>query len=381
VSFHSPQILWVGGVAVAALLLGHVLDEVLRARALRRLGDAGQLARMIASASTRRRRIKAALFLVGFAGVMIALARPRAEGETVWRQRGIDVAVVMDYSKSMLADDVPPSRLFKMQEEVEALMDGQPSDRFGLVVFAGAAAHFPITSDHQAARSLYEGMTPLDLPPGSNLDRAVLAARCILHRGGGCGRVGGRGGGGDPLPGVSPPKSAEEREQERELAKLLEERGRAMVIFTDGEDSRDAASEEVRRAIEEGIAVYFVGVGTAQGARVPEVNDRGEAMGWKRDHDGKIVVSRLAEDELRDLAAIAGGEEHLLLLEPGETAPALRERLESIKRGDLERRVTKRPKDIYQLFLFPALFLLLVEACLADRRRRTGPGDPLVPAP
>jgi Ca-activated chloride channel homolog len=364
-----------------AVGLGLALAGRRRRQAVERVGQG--LTRMSASHSAGRTRARALMLAMAATLCAIAVARPQRPGESTWRRRGIDVVVVMDFSASMLARDIHPHRLARMNKEVEELIDRLDSDRVGVVIFAGAAAHFPLTHDHEAARSVFRGLTVGDLPPGSDLGAALRMARCIVRPGltddPGCSGVGGRGRGGAPLPGraalddenLDDPGDADTRD---EPPARLPDRARALVVFTDGEDTENRAGVEVQQAALLGIQVYFVGVGTARGELVPELDSQGQEIGWKKTPDGSFVTTRLAVDELEALARLAGGPDHLMIIgEPAATsepiADAIRARLDGLEQGDLDERAVGRPRDIYHWFLFPAFLLLIIEACMSARRR------------
>ena len=376
--FSSPGVAVLAAATLVGLTLLYALEFTRRRRLLDRIGYSPMLQRMMASLSPRRRVVKAVLLTLGLTGVVVALAHPLGPGEKRWRQRGIDIAIVMDYSKSMLAKDVYPTRLERMEQEVSDLTSRLKSDRVAPIVFAGAAAHFPLTHDHEAARALYGSITPADLPPGSDLGEALLVARCLLRPDvaeGACLRVGGRGRGGDPLsaePGWGrdggrarpdrpppPPNPAQE------------DRARAIVLFTDGEDTEQGARAQVKEAVRLGIDVYVVGVGTLAGELVPEVDENGRVNGWKKLPDGSFVTTRLDQARLRELAQMAGGEGHYFVLDSRTRGlEGLLSRLQRLKEGNLDERVLETAEEMYQWVLFPAFLLLLIEACLADRRRK-----------
>jgi Ca-activated chloride channel homolog len=368
VSFEIGWVKWLAPLVTVALAVVFAVDYTYRRHVLERVGHLPQLERMTASLSWRRRALKAVLLTVALTLCVAALARPQVEGDTTWRQRGIDLVVVMDFSKSMLARDVYPSRLERMREEVESLLDEIESDRVAIVTFAGAAAHFPLTHDTEAARSLFRGLSPMDMPPGSDIGEAILVARCIarpdLTAEPGCARIGGRGRGGAPLdePGEAP------RPAEPEIA----DRARAIVVFTDGGDTEGRARAELAEAVRLGVHVYLVGVGTTTGELIPELDLDGNEIGWMKTADGQsFVTTRLEQDELLELAELAGGPAHYIQLDPERLRAAeLIARLEHLEKGDLDERVIKHPREIYQFLLFPALLLLLLELCISERRRR-----------
>lgn len=362
---------WVAGATAILLTITFALDLTRRRRVLEKIGHAPMLARMISSLSLRRRVLKIALLVTALTLLIAALARPQVEGESTVRQRGIDVAVVMDFSKSMLASDVYPSRFDAMLEEVDKLIRELEADRVAPILFAGAAVHFPLTHDHEAARLLYTKITPLDLAPGSDLGEAVLVARCVLRpevADTACTRIGGDRGGGDPLRGDNDVGPALAQEP------AVVDRGRAIVLFTDGEDTAGRARHEVEQAAKLGIQVYIVAVGTPTGELIPELSPDGRTRsGWKKADDGSFVITRLDQSGLTELAKLAGGvDNHYFWLDPksfADRADLLRE-LRRLKKGDLDERVMNTPKEVYQWLLFPAFLLLVIEACIGERRRR-----------
>jgi Ca-activated chloride channel homolog len=373
--FGSPPMAIAAAVCLVGLTLIFALEFTRRRRLLDRIGYSPMLQRMMASLSPRRRVIRAVLLTLGSTGVVVAMAHPLGPGEKRWRQRGIDIALVMDYSKSMLAKDVYPTRLERMEREVSDLTLRLKSDRIAPIVFAGAAAHFPLTHDHEAARALYGSITPADLPPGSDLGEALLVARCLLRPDvaeGACARVGGRGRGGDPLGleggwNRANPKPRPKGPQ----AEGSEDRARAIVLFTDGEDTEQGARAQVHEAVRLGIDVYVVGVGTVAGELVPEVDENGQVNGWKKLPSGSFVTTRLDQAKLRELAQVAGGEGHYFVLDSKTRGlEGLLSRLSRLKEGNLDERVLETAEEMYQWVLFPAFLLLLIEACLAERRRK-----------
>jgi Ca-activated chloride channel family protein len=381
-SFAVPVLRWFALATALGLTIAFALAFTWRRRELERAGDAAQLLRMTGSLSLRRRGLRAALLVLAVTLAVAALARPQVKGQSSWRQRGIDVAVVVDFSKSMLARDVYPDRLQRALLEVNDLIGRLAADRVAAVAYAGLPLHFPLSHDHQAVRTLFDGLHPRDMPPGSDLGQAILVARCILRPDlafvPGCERVAGRGGGGaapatrggaPPSPGaVMPPLSGG-------TGRLASDRARALVVFTDGDDTRGRARAEVSAAAAQGIEVYLVGVGSEAGELVPEFDAQGNEVGWKRSEDGgSLLVSRLDEAGLLELAVAAGGEARYLHLGRKRlTAERLMEHLERLKKGDLDQRVVHQPEEVYHWFLFPALLLLLLETCLSERRRRSAP--------
>jgi len=363
ISFKDQRFLIAAGVIVVVLAIAYALDFTRRRRLLEKIGHAPQLMRMAQSVSMGRRRVKAVLLVLAVALVALALSRPQTAGERVWRQRGIDLAVVIDFSKSMLARDVYPSRIERSKLEADALIDKFAGDRLGLVAFGGEAVRYPLTTDHEAAKILYHGLDPRDMAPGSDVGEAVRTARCLLlpdRVDADCGHMRSE----DPEATAVRPRTGGEAD--------LGDRGQAIVVLTDGEDTEGAAKAEVERAKQLGIEVFFVGVGTRAGARIPEYNRSGELTGWKLGADGQSYhTSRLDDAALKELALAGGGEDHYFHADPRRRgAEGLVKALGKLKEGNLEERTATVPSEAYLFLLFPAFLLLVIEACVSDRRRQ-----------
>mgnify|MGYP001586959375 CR=1 FL=1 len=336
------RFVYAGAIVVVVLAIAYSLDFTRRRHLLERIGHVPQLAAMAASASAGRRGLKAFLMVLGTTLVTLARARPQFEGESQWRQRGIDVAIVVDFSKSMLAHDVYPSRIERARLEAEALIDSMAGSRVALVAFAGAAIHYPLTHDYEVARLLLAGLSPLDMAPGSDLGEALRTARCILRPGrtddGDCAAVRVRGDGGAPLD-ERDARAQKEAAEARGAIVEPEDRARAIVLFTDGEDTEGRARAEAERAVEMGIETFVVGIGTSAGERIPEVGDDGAETGWKLTADGKsYVITRLDEETLREVAKGGGPGDHYFPDDPRRMdVEGLKKTLAKLKEGDLYR--------------------------------------------
>ncbi len=387
--FAYEEVLWFAAAVPVAFVLLFLYDRVQRRRLATRLGELPVLGKVMASQSPRRRLIKLVLVTLGVGLVLVAAARPQIAGTRKVELHGLDLVVALDVSKSMLVSDVgqtlqmqekklAASRLGRARELAAALIDELPGDRIGPVVFAGAASHFPVTEDHDVAvRFLYD-LGPSDLPPGSNLTEVFRVSRCLLrpdlYDDLGCARIGRRGHGGDPLPGES--LDAKDKKED-EIVEQKVERGKAMVIFTDGGDSDAEALREVATARELGIAVFVVGVGTTRGGVVYEIDYDGKPTAQaKRTADGQTVVSKRDDAGMRLLAQAAGDEHrYFVASETGEVDPMpIVEALRAVNRGLATRRVDEM-KDIFEPFLFAGFMLLVIEAAISTRRRRRYPEE------
>jgi len=393
VTFATPWLVWVAIAAPLAVLALQLYDRAHRRRLTGRLGELPVLGKVIASASPGRRIVKDVL--AGAAAMLIAFAaaRPQITGLRKVELRGLDLAVAVDVSKSMLVDDVGPTiemtreaiettRLARARELARAVIDELPGDRIAPIVFAAAAAHFPLTEDHLVARNFIRDLGPTDLPQGSNLAEVFRVARCLLrpdlYEDLGCARIGRRGHGGDPLRGESlDPAPAEGAKESAIEEKVL--RGKAIVVFTDGGDADPEAVREVALARELGIAVFLIGFGTPAGGVVYEIDSFSgkRTTTPKRQPDGSPVLSRRDDAGMKALAAQSGdATRYLPAADHGEVDPRpIIDALRAVDRG-LATKQVKDLRDIYQPFLFAALMLLVIEVAISTRRRQRYPEAP-----
>ncbi|MGH7476134.1 MAG: vWA domain-containing protein, partial [Longimicrobiales bacterium] len=283
--------------------------------------------------------LRAALLLVAALALGLAAAGPRWGFEAVEaRSRSSSIVLALDASNSMLATDLEPNRLQRERLFASRLLRELSGDRLGLIVFAGRGYVLaPLTVDHSALQLYLDALDPQILSAGGTAISSGLRQATDLARG---------------------DESGAER---------------AVVLVTDGEalEERGLVLEAAERAAAAGVVVHTVGVGTAAGARIPDVDPgTGAIRGFIRDVDGSIVVSRLDEALLRDVAGITGGT-YVHLGEAGATERLL-DRLRSLERAPTDaagRRL--EPKDRTGWFVGIALALLVLDAWLARRERPT----------
>jgi Ca-activated chloride channel family protein len=388
VTFVTPWLFWLACTSPLVVALLHAYDRMRRRQLGGQLGELPLIRRVTATASPGRRLLKDVLLALGLALILFSAARPQIVGKRRVELQGLDVVLAVDVSKSMLVDDVQPTarmlekkvdstRLARARELAGALIDELAGDRIGPVVFAGGATHFPLTEDHQVARLFLNDLGPNDLPAGSNLAEVFRVARCLLrpdlYDDLGCERIGRRGHGGDPLRGES--LDPKDKPEDEELESVIE-RGKAIVIFTDGGEADAATVREVTKARELGIAVFLVGVGTPEGGIVYEVDPvtgrRTETQ--KTTESGEPVRSRRDDAGMRAVAAAGGDERRYIVADAeGEVKPIpIVEALRSVNRG-LATKQVRDMRDVYQPFLFAAFMLLVIEAAIGTRRRRKYP--------
>ena len=302
-------------------------------RALQRFGGTKLAESLAGSASRRRQWLKATLLLLGVALLVAALARPQfgSKVETIERQ-GQDIVIALDVSLSMLARDIQPNRLQKAKHAMSSLIDMSEGDRIGLIAFAGEAfVQCPLTLDKRAATMLLNAMGPDLIPvPGTALTSAVQKSLTLF-----------------------PEK---------------EEKHKVLILMTDGEGHTGEPLEAAKEAADQGVRIYTVGIGSTQGTPIPLQGPKERRKGFKKDGEGEVVMTRLDEVTLREVAERTGGKYYraspgVAELEElyGDISGMGKKTLSSIQVTQFEER--------FQILVLIALCLLVLELFLTDRRK------------
>lgn len=282
-----------------------------------------------------RRRWKWALLVSSLVFLVIALARPQWGRKTVnLERRGIDIVFVIDVSKSMLAEDIKPNRLEKAKIQIASFLDRLAGDRVGLVVFAGSAfVSCPLTLDYNAMKLFIDVLdTDMVARQGTLIGNALHTARSAF--------------------------SGEDRKH------------RAVILLTDGEDFDTTSLDEAKACAKEGIRVFAIGLGTRSGEPIPIRDENGEISGYLKDAEGKVVMSRLDERSLENIAKATGGRYDFS--EHGDLdLGGIYQSLQSIEKRMLDSQKVEQSEDHFQIFLMAALLCLLLEFFLVDRRKET----------
>jgi Ca-activated chloride channel homolog len=333
-SFARPDLLLLAVLLPAAVVLGVVLFLRRRTRIVALLGEA-RLLRRLGLGEERHPRLRLAMLLVAAAAIGLAAAGPRwgIRGEES-RSRSLQAVFVLDISRSMLVRDVSPDRLERQRLLARRLLRGMEGDRIGLVAFAGRAHILsPLTVDHGALYLYLDALDPeIASQGGSSISAAIRQATGLLTA-------------------------------QRETAG-----GRVIILTGDGEPTEplEPIYAAARRAAEQGIVIHTVGIGTARGGPVPDLHpETGDVVGYRRDEDGNVHVSRLDETVLRRIASIGGGM-YLNLADAGATSRLLGA-VGGMERaaGPVLGRVAQRER--WRLFLFVAVVLVAAEAVLGRR--------------
>ncbi|MBR2007731.1 MAG: VWA domain-containing protein [Alistipes sp.] len=311
---------------IPVLAIIYALVARRRRHLLAKFGNLELLQGLMPDFSRGRLRLKFVLYLLAFACVVLAAARPQFGSKLrEEKSKGVEMMLVVDVSNSMLAEDFEPNRLERTKYAIGKLFEGLHQERVGLVAFAGEPkVQLPITSDYRMAQAFAKRLSPsLVGEQGTAVGKALQLATLSFSS--------------------------------------QSEQSRVIVLITDGENHEDDAVEAARVAKEQGIRIYTIGIGTPEGA---PIKIDGEFV---KDEDGQMVVSKLGEQMLEQIASITDG----AYVRATKQSIGLEEIVKSINEMEKSELSTVRYEEYneqYQYLLAVALSLLLLESLILSRR-------------
>ncbi len=320
--------------ALAALpLLAVLFWWALRARrrSLDRFGNPELLAQLMPGSGRYKRALKFALLFSALALVILGISNPQigTKLEEVKRE-GVDIMIALDVSNSMKAEDIKPNRLESAKQEISRMFDKLQNDRVGLVVFAGDAyLQLPLTTDYSAGR-LILGTIDVDVVPvpGTAIGSALrLSMKSFLA----------------------------------EVKKY-----KVIVLITDGENHEDDAIAAAKECRADGVIVHTIGMGSPEGAPIPIYQNEVQT-GFKKDNEGNVILTKLDERALQEIAD-AGGGKFIRATNQQNELDAIFKEIETMEKKEYGAKLFTEFEDRFQYFLLPALLLLLLEFFLSDRK-------------
>jgi Ca-activated chloride channel homolog len=275
--------------------------------------------------------LKFGIILLALTSLAIALANPKigTKMETVTRE-GVDIVFAIDVSKSMEAEDVPPSRLEKSKQLVNQILNNLTSDRVGIIAYAGSAfPQLPITTDYSSARMFLQALnTNMVSSQGTAITDAIELSKTYFNP--------------------------------------QEPTSKVLVIISDGEDHLGEVGSAAKDAANEGIRIVTIGVGTPRGGPIPEKRG-GVVQNYKKDQYGETVITKLEEQTLKEIASAANG----IYISGNVTAEVtenLTDFLGNLDKTEFEARQFAEYQSQFQWFLGLAILLLLADVFLLERK-------------
>jgi len=321
--FEHPEMLyWL--ILIPVLIIIYILVRLWQDRTFKRFADMKMREYLVPQRSGRRGVFRFIVFLLMVACLILGLANLQSGSkmEEVKRE-GIDLYIAVDVSNSMNAQDIVPSRLDRSKQAINKLISDLQGDRIGVVIFADKAfVQLPITTDYAAAKMFLSSVSTNSVASqGTAIGEAInLAAKSFAD----------------------------------------DERSKAIIVISDGEDhENEAAMEAAREAAKKGIRIYTIGMGLPDGAPIPEYNQSGRMTGYKKDRNGNTIITRLDEDMLRRIAE-AGGGMYVRANNSNVGLGKIYDDISKMEKTEIETQVFTDYEDQFQWFVGAAIILLLV---------------------
>ncbi|MDR0295924.1 MAG: VWA domain-containing protein [Prevotellaceae bacterium] len=324
----QPDYLWLLAL-IPVMVLIYIYHLRKKKKALMRFGNVDTMASLMPYVSKRRGWVKLILLCLAVVFFAVGLSRPQI-GATVRevKSRGVEVIIALDVSNSMLAQDFKPNRLERAKLAISRLVDKLKNDRVGLIVFAGDAyVQLPITVDYVSAKIFLSSISPESVPiQGTAIGSAIgLAMRSFSEQ---------------------------------------SERSRTLIIISDGEDHEDDAIAAAKEAANQKIIVHTIGIGSPEGQPIPIGGG-----GMLKDKDGNIVVTRLNENILQEIAAAGRGS----YARATNSDLGLDKILEEIGQMDKQTLSSTVFQDFNEQFMYLfiiCLFFLMVETLILEKKNK-----------
>ena len=333
-TFANPHMLWLLLAIPPALLAFFWWAGRARQRLLTQFIQARLLPTLTIGISATRQKISIGCLVLAVVCLILALARPQWGFD--WqetKQRGLDIVVAIDTSKSMLAEDIAPNRLARAKLAALELMQRARSDRLGVVAFAGSAfLQCPLTIDDAAFRQSVEALNVNIIPQGGTaIAEAIETALTAFKE---------------------------------------EDNYKVLVLFTDGEDHDSGALEAAEKAAKAGMRIFTIGIGTAEGEllRVKDAQGGGD---YVRDEQGNVVKSHLNERLLQQIASATEGGFYLPLRGAKAIDTLYEQGLAKLPKSQHKEKFVRLYHERYHWPLAVAIILLLAEMLFPERKRET----------
>jgi Ca-activated chloride channel homolog len=309
-----------------------VLFLVWRRRKIDLFGERALVMQLMPDYSDAKLVLKSVLIMISWSFLVLALAEPQTGSklEKVNR-KGIDLIIALDVSNSMLAQDIKPSRLERAKQDISKLIDRLEGDRIGIIIFAGKAyTQLPITTDYTAAKLLLSAVNTNSVPvQGTALGDAIETAANSFGQ---------------------------------------SKHNKAIIIITDGEDHQGGFQEQAEAAKKNGITIYTIGMGLAEGAPIPIYNGDIQ-VGYKKDRDGTVIISKLDEPVLQQIAT-AGNGMYVRATNASTGLNKIFDDINKIQKSEIETKQFSDYEDRFQYFAGVSLIFLIFELLLFEKKNK-----------
>jgi Ca-activated chloride channel family protein len=310
-----------------------ILYRIWKKKALKRFGDWDVISHLMPYLSGPKQVLKFIILMLALGFLIVGLANPQIGSKLEKVQRkGADLVIALDVSNSMLSQDIRPDRLTRSVQGITKLIDRLEGDRIGIVVFAGKAyVQLPITTDYSAAKMFLSTISTRMVPTqGTAIGDAIeLSAQSFKE----------------------------------------DDRSKAIIIITDGENHEGDALESAEIAVEKGIKIFTIGMGSPEGSPIPVFDNYDRQTGYKTDRQGQTVVSRLDEATLQQVAS-AGNGIYVRASTGQDGLSKILDEINALEKQEIETRMFSEYEGRFQYFLAISLFLLLLEFLIPEKKSK-----------
>ncbi len=329
--FANPEYFW-GLLIVPVLGILFVWSRILRKNALKKFGNEETLKQLMPSVSGPRPVVKFALLMLALISIIAGIARPQFGSKLKKSKReGIELFIALDVSNSMLAEDIKPNRLDRAIRAITRMTDRLKDDKIGLIVFAGDAyIQIPLTTDYNSAKLFLSSVTPEMVPkPGTAIGSAIELA----------------------MKSFTPDTKS----------------SKAIVIITDGENHEDDPVNAAKSASENGVVVHTIGMGLPQGVPIPVIVDG--RSDYRKDKDGKVIITKLDEQMLQQISA-AGKGIYVRANNAQVGLDNILDEINSMQKSEMESRTFSEYEDQFQYFFALGLLFIFLEILILERKNK-----------
>ena len=315
------------------LVLLFLFNQYWKIKKQREFGDLEMIQKLSPEKSVFKSVLKFTVLILAFGFLVIGLVNPKigTKSETVKRE-GIDIVFAVDVSKSMLCEDVAPSRLEKTKQIVSQIINQLVGDRIGIVAYAGSAFPvLPITTDYGVAKMFLQSMNPsMVSSQGTSLDEAIKLSSTYF-------------------------------DDDKKTSKLL-------ILISDGEDHSEGAIDAAEEASKLGLKIITIGIGTAKGGPIP-LKENSRVLSFKRDQNNAVVVTKLNEESLKLISKNTKGG-YVNGNNTKEVLEYVKNALDNIEKTEFEAQQFTDYNSQFQWFLGIAFFLLLLDVFFLERKTK-----------
>ena len=331
--FYNEFYIYLGLIFTGLLIIVLILGYKMKLKLLNNFGNIAVIKKFSESINFKNTRQKALLLILSVFLIFIALARPQwGNKSSNMSRKGLNIFVLFDVSKSMLAEDMKPNRIEKAKHEISKLVDYLKGDRIGLIPFAGSSfVQCPLTIDYSAFNMYLDTLNVNSIPvPGTAIAEAIQKAITGFPEG--------------------------------------EKKYKVIILITDGEDHEGNVLEIAQKAKDEGIVIYTIGIGSPNGELIPMRDENGNLNGYKKDKTGNPVLSRLDDVTLEKVALTTGGKYYQASEFEFEIKKVYDDIL-NMEKKLIFGKVFSQKADRFQWFLLPAVLLLIIEIFYRERNK------------